>query len=237
MPAYVVKKSVSLREQVVDAVLHDLQSGVFTPGERVTEEGLARRLNVSRTPIREALSQLSHQGTLAVREGGGFVVPLPTADEVRDIHATRMLLEPAAVRMAAIEFSAAQVEAITRALEREAAAANVRNPARFARANEEFRAAIFQFIANKALSRAIAQFDNHLHFIRSSTLTSFDLRHDLVKRQTEIRDAIAAHDAELAGKHWVSYLAFSESCLIAALAKWAAADRPKRPRTLKAADA
>lgn len=204
----------------MDAVLRDLQSGVLTPGCRVTEEGLARRLNVSRTPIREALSQLSHQGTLAVRAGGGYVVPLPTAVEVCDIIATRMLLEPPAVRMAAAEFSDAEVAAMTLAIKREAAAVDVPDPARFARANEAFRAAVFQAIANRALRKAIAQFDNHLHFIRSSTLASIELRVELVARQSEVRDAIGLHDGDRAARLWTSYLEFSELRLLKALETW-----------------
>src|SRR3546814_9417610 len=73
MPEPIIKKA-SLREQVVEAVKRDLQEGVISPGERVTEDALVQRLNVSRTPIREALSQLAHLGLLQQRTGGGYVV-------------------------------------------------------------------------------------------------------------------------------------------------------------------
>ncbi|WP_144097505.1 GntR family transcriptional regulator [Croceicoccus sediminis] len=231
MSAYVIKKSASLREQVVGAVLHELQAGAIAPGERVTEEGLAKRLNVSRTPIREALAQLSQLGAIAVREGGGYIVPFPSADEVRDVVAVRKLLEPVAIRMAAEEFGPEQVAAITAAIEREAAAVNVKSSARFSKANEDFRAAIFDAIANKMLSSAISQFGTHLHLLRSSTLSDIGLRRQIVERQEKIRDAIAAHDAALGERLWIDYLNLSEETLIATLTGWErdrAEAKPKR---------
>ena len=221
MSGYVIKKAVSLREQVVEAVLYDLQAGLIAPGERLTEEGLAQRLNVSRTPIREALAQLSHQGTIAARDGGGYIIPFPTPAEIKDIVAVRKLLEPPAVRMAAEQFTQQQVDEISRAIQREAGSASSKNAALFAKANKEFREAVFQSISNKALSNAIAQFNPHLHLIRSSTLSDIALRQEIVDRQSRIRDAIAERDPDLAEKLWVDYLYLSEKTLLSALSSWA----------------
>src|SRR5512141_1654325 len=96
----VLMRSATLREQVFDAVFGMLRNGEFTPGVRITEESLAKMLEVSRTPIREAVGQLARQGML-VREGRGYVVPTPTVDQVHQIIEVRLLIEPAAVRMAA----------------------------------------------------------------------------------------------------------------------------------------
>ena len=234
MSGYVIKKSASLREQVVEAVHHDLRVGIIAPGERVTEEGLARRLNVSRTPIREALAQLSHQGMLQSRTGGGYIVPFPTPVEVREIISVRKLLEPPAIRQAAEEFGRDDIEGISRAIDREAAYTGTKSAARFARANEEFRDAIFQRISNKALRNAIAQFNTHVHLIRSSTLSDLELRKEIVDRQTQIRDAIQAHDAALAEKLWISYLELAEQTLIAAITNWTPEVPAARTRRSKA---
>lgn len=233
MSGFVIKKAASLREQVVEAVHHDLRAGAIAPGERVTEEGLARRLNVSRTPIREALAQLSHQGVLQSRPGGGYVVPFPTPAEVREIISVRKLLEPPAILLAAEEFGRTQVDNISRAIDREAAHTGTKSAARFAKANEEFRDAIFQNISNKALRTAIAQFNTHLHLIRSSTLSDLELRKKLVGRQTQIRDAIQAHDAPLAEQLWLAYLELAEQTLIAAITNWSPEVAPAGVRIAK----
>src|SRR5690606_30760858 len=115
MSASVVKRSANLSEQIVDAIHHDLRAGLIAPGERLTEEGTAKRFNVSRTPARDALKELALQGVLQMREGGGYLVPLPSSDEFREISFVRRLLEPVAVRLAAEEFGPEDIEAICQA--------------------------------------------------------------------------------------------------------------------------
>jgi DNA-binding GntR family transcriptional regulator len=236
MAGFAIQKSATLRDQVVEAVLEILQSGTLLPGQRVTEEGLARRLNVSRTPIREALGQLAQRGALHVRPGGGYAVPLPSSEELHEVIAVRLLLEPPAVRMAAVEFDAERIAAIDRAISGEDAAAAEKNPLRFAQANERFRRAIFGEIANRALRRAIAQFDTHLQFIRASTLKNLPLRRQIVDRQRAIRDAIAARDPDLAEGLWKSYLRLTEEALSAALTEFMnspEAPAPSRRRSVR----
>ncbi|EJN05854.1 GntR family transcriptional regulator [Phyllobacterium sp. YR531] len=220
MSGYVVKRTESLREQMVEAILHDLRMGSISPGERLTEEGLAKRFNVSRTPVREALNQLTHQGLLEARTGGGYIVPFPTPDEIRKIIFVRKLLEPAAIRLAADEFGRGEIERMSGAIAGEVAHIGTRSAADFAKANEEFRDAIFQRISNKILSNAIAQFNNHLGLIRSSTLSDLELRKEIVNRQEQIRDAIKSHDADKAESLWMHYLDLTEKTLIAAIINW-----------------
>ncbi|MEP7244990.1 MAG: GntR family transcriptional regulator [Gammaproteobacteria bacterium] len=228
-----IKKSATLREQVYQVVVNELKGGTFTPGERITEEGLAKRLCVSRTPIREALMQLSKQGVLRLREGGGYIVPSPSIDELRQVIAVRTLLEPAAARMAASEYDQAKIDLISRAIDAEAAAIDDVQPAQFARANEDFRHAMFLGISNKKLSGLIAQFANHLHFIRGATLNNVGLREEIVERQKKIRDALKHADADLVEGLWRSYLRFTEEMMTAALMSMSKTAE-KRPSIVKA---
>jgi DNA-binding GntR family transcriptional regulator len=214
-----IKKSTTLREQVVGILLNELRSGHFEPGARLTEQRLAERLDVSRTPIREALNQLTEQGLLRARPRGGYVVPSPTVEEIRQIIAVRMLLEPPAVRMAAAEYGPAEVEEISRGIESETLAVPDPDPGQFAHANEIYRSAIFGRISNAPLRDLISQFANHLNFIRAATLRDMELRPEIVKRQIQIRDAIAVRDGDLAEGLWRSYLRFTEETLIAAMIK------------------
>ena len=228
-----IKKAATLREQVCQVVVNELKGGDFTPGERITEEGLAKRLGVSRTPIREALMQLSKQGVLRPRDGGGYVVPTPSIDELQQAIAVRSLLEPAAARMAASEYDQAKIDLISRAIDAETAAINNLQLAQFARANEEFRHAMFHGISNKKLSALIAQFANHLHFIRGVTLSDVGLREEIVERQKKIRDAVKHADADLAEGLWKSYLRFTEEMMTAALMSMSKTDQ-KQPSIIKA---
>jgi len=212
-----IKKAATLRVQVVNVLMDELRNGQFAPGERVTEQGLAERLEVSRTPIREALNQLTEQGLLEARPRGGYVIPSPTVEQVHQMTMVRMLLEPPAVRMAAVEYDAKSIKLISKAIEAEALAAKKPNPADFARANEDFRRAVFSEISNKVLWSLISQFANHLSFIRAVTLRDISLRQEIIAHQREIRDAIATRHESLAEGLWRSYLRFTEDSLVAAM--------------------
>jgi DNA-binding GntR family transcriptional regulator len=213
MEAKTIRKSAALREQVVDVVLTELRNGDISPGTRITEEGLARRFGVSRTPIREALGQLTRQGTLYARPGGGYVVPSPSVEEVRQTVAVRLMLEPQAVQMAAEEYGREEVRRITKAIRKAEDAIPRVQPAAFISALEDFRCALFSGIANRMLSKLIAEFGGHMHFIRAMTLKDSDLRKRVVAQQVEIRDAIKDHDGDRAQALWVAYIGQSEELL------------------------
>jgi DNA-binding GntR family transcriptional regulator len=235
MKASIVKKAATLREQVFEVVLNQLKNGAFSPGERITEERLAKRHQVSRTPIREALVQLTKLGVLHARRGGGYIVPSPNIEQIRHIVAVRALLEPPAVRMAAAEYGPSEIEEISKAIDAEAGSVSKTEPQQFAHANEEFRHAIFSSISNRALSALIAQFENHLHFIRGITLNDISLRRELVDRQSQIRDALQRHDCDLAEGLWRSYLRLTEDTLVKTLSELPRAEASRHGRRVDAA--
>ena len=117
------------------------------------------------------------------------------------------------MRMAASEYGPGQIERVSRAIKAQAAAASKADPGPFARANEEFRHALFDDLENRALSALIAQFDSHLNFIRAMTLKDLSLRKIIVGRQERIRDALQRGDGERAQTLWSAYLVFTEEVL------------------------
>jgi GntR family transcriptional regulator of vanillate catabolism len=75
--------------------------GEFKPGERLREIPLAKRLGVSRTPLRLVLDRLAHDGLLEARATVGFVVRKFTVQDILDTIELRGVLEGTAARLAA----------------------------------------------------------------------------------------------------------------------------------------
>jgi GntR family transcriptional regulator of vanillate catabolism len=75
--------------------------GEFRPGERIREVPLAKRLGVSRTPLRLVLDRLKHEGLLEARPTVGFVVREFTIQDILDTIELRGVLEGTAARLAA----------------------------------------------------------------------------------------------------------------------------------------
>lgn len=92
MPQAATRTALALREGIL--------RGDFPPGARLGEVELAGRLEVSRTPVREALSRLAAEGLVELRPGRGARVRSWTPEQLRQIFEVRLRLEPYAVRLA-----------------------------------------------------------------------------------------------------------------------------------------
>lgn len=82
-----------LRDYIVADVLRRLNAGLLPVGTRVDELAIASDLEVSRTPVREALSQLAYEGILEMRVGKGFKVAPLNEQDIVDSYAIIVALE------------------------------------------------------------------------------------------------------------------------------------------------
>lgn len=92
------KNAVPVRERTYEYLKEKLLSGRFRPGERLTEEHLASELEVSRTPVREALHKLEREGLVKPLETRGFCVPSDSKEEMAELFDIRSVLEGYALR-------------------------------------------------------------------------------------------------------------------------------------------
>ena len=90
----------SLREQVYEYLRDEMARGGLQPGEFLDLNQLAARLNVSRTPLREALLHLEAQGFVTVLPRRGFRLNALTLDDIRHFYEIIGAMEAAALRQA-----------------------------------------------------------------------------------------------------------------------------------------
>lgn len=104
----------TLRAHVVKILSSGILSGKYKPGDRLNESQIARELNISRIPVREALSQLQEQGLVQNRERRGMFVTNIGQEEVQQIASLRFLLESEALRLAKINMTPGLLAALDR---------------------------------------------------------------------------------------------------------------------------
>ncbi|HET8757144.1 MAG TPA: FadR/GntR family transcriptional regulator [Solirubrobacteraceae bacterium] len=114
-------------EDVADRLAADIRAGHLAPGERLpSERDLARRLQVGRASVREAIAALQVAGMIETRPGAGSFVATGAAERSRDAHDSspsdlleaRALLEPTVARLAAQRGGAdAEIERLLAAME------------------------------------------------------------------------------------------------------------------------
>jgi DNA-binding GntR family transcriptional regulator len=92
-----------LRDSVYESIKAMLMDHDLAPGARLSIDGIARELEVSPTPVREAMTKLESDGLVAKRPHAGYVVaPLMDQASLDNLFDIRLLLEPAAANRAAV---------------------------------------------------------------------------------------------------------------------------------------
>lgn len=108
------KNSIPVREMAYEFLKSSVLSGHFNPGERLTEEHLAKKLGVSRTPVREALHKLESEGLIKPLETRGFIVSRDSKDEVEELFELRAILEGYALRIISEKISEEDLKQLDR---------------------------------------------------------------------------------------------------------------------------
>jgi DNA-binding GntR family transcriptional regulator len=107
-----IRRGKSLYEQVYYALRSAILTGQLVPGDRLVETQLAEWLQVSRTPLREALRQLQQEGLATADVSGGLRVTTITATDAAELYDCRQALESLAVVGACFNATPEQLQRI-----------------------------------------------------------------------------------------------------------------------------
>lgn len=91
----------SLTDQVRNLLQRMIEAGELAPGTRILEEEFAKKLNISKSPLRVALHQLKQDGIIRIEPRKGIFVAMPTPEQLLEILEMREVLEGLAMRRVA----------------------------------------------------------------------------------------------------------------------------------------
>ena len=134
-----VTRAEELRLQLADEIVR----GVLAPGSGLDETDIARRFNVSRTPVREALRQLVASGLVESRAHRGAVVAQPSIERLTGMFEAMAELEAICAGLAAERMPAADRQKLEAIHEELRVLSYAGNPERFHEVNERFHNAIY----------------------------------------------------------------------------------------------
>lgn len=153
-----------LREQVYETLEELIIDGTLPPGRRLLESELAQQLNVSRNPVREALTLLAHSGWVDLRPRQGAVVHEPTAKEVEDFFRVRTVLEAESARLAARNATGDDIAELRAVIDRGLRAVAADDEAATVAANAEFHARVSVVADNEVLDEVLGLMKKRLRW-------------------------------------------------------------------------
>ncbi len=186
-------------EWAYDQILSMLMTMQITPGARIGIDALARKFDISQTPIREALSQLEVEGLVSKIPNAGYRASAQmTRKELDDLYALRLLVEPGAAALAAERMSEEQFERLS-ALQPEIGEIQTGCGiayARFAEADAMLHQIIAEGSGNRPIAETIERLHAHLHIFRF--LYATNAPQEAAEEHSRIINALLARDAEAA---------------------------------------
>jgi DNA-binding GntR family transcriptional regulator len=186
---------------IADRLRKAIGHGELKPGMQLGEADLARKLGVSRGPLREGMQRLTQEGLLiAIRNRGLFVVDM-TADDVRDMYLAREAIERAAARKI-IEGDHAAAGEVLLALVAEMAAAT--DPAEVSEVDIAFHEGLVALAGSPRLSRM------HRTFITETRMCIHALEETYAAADVRVEEHRALAEAVKSGD-----LALTDQLLIA----------------------
>lgn len=190
----------TLVEQVYERILDAICDGDLAPRERVTQDELAARLQVSRQPVMTALGLLKQQGFLIEHGRRGLQVAPVDRARFDAIYEFRSALEPLAAALAAQRATPAQIARGREIVARGKRAATGGEGAAALQADVDFHAWIYEASSNPLIVESMQTHWQHLRRAMGEVLRRPALARAVWSEHAEILDAIAAGDTERAGR-------------------------------------
>ena len=195
-----INEFMPLREVVFLTLRKSILKGELSPGERLMEISLANKLGVSRTPIREAIRMLEHEGLVVMKPRRGAQVAKITVQELNDVLEVRKSLETLAISKACERMT--EEDIATMRLEEKRFEALVEKSdsdlTELAEADVRFHDTIYQGTGNRRLIQILANLREQMYRFRIEYLKEADIRSSLVSEHREIIEAVSNRDVDRA---------------------------------------
>jgi DNA-binding GntR family transcriptional regulator len=195
MPLTVLSPSLGLIDRIHDLLLAALVDGTLAPGERLTQEGVAEKLGVSRQPVSHALQLLKSRGLLIEAGKRGLIVAPLDAKQIRHLYQVREALDALSAGLAAARardgfLAPAEIREIQKILVDGRRLGRTANISALIQADVAFHSALHRLSGNPVIGETVA--DAWPHFMRSMSyvLAASDMRERVWREHGRILDAV-----------------------------------------------
>jgi DNA-binding GntR family transcriptional regulator len=191
-------RHLTLRERIYEEIVRLIVSGELPSGVSIDEKALTEKLQVSRTPFREAIGTLAKEGLIEIKPYRGFFVRSFSRKEIEDLYELRKTLECFAVELAVPRMSDRDIAGLERVLDEAVAALERGDMQTYGVRDREFHETIAERSDNAALIETLSRLAMQIQVCRTIANESRDLAQRAATERDEILKALRARDVAAA---------------------------------------
>jgi len=192
-----IQKSTRLVDRVYELVKDLIVRNKIAPGQVLMENKLAKSLGISRSPVREALNRLNHEGLVVIEPWKGAVVAPLTAKYVREVYEVRCALESLAAKKAAPIITDEEIDREERQLEILRISLEMGDSGPFTESDIPFHNVFISKCCNELLCQQIYMLRDHFARIRAFAGTILEHTHESYQEHWDILTAMRSKDPHL----------------------------------------
>ena len=201
----------SLGGKVFQQLKNSILAGEFENGAELRESALAKKLGVSRTPVREALRQLEQEGLVEIYPNRGAYVKGITYKDVEDIFRIRARLEGLCAEMAVSSITHEQLDKLDEIILLSKFYEEKKDMEHLLKMDSQFHEVLFESCGSKMLEHQLKDYHQYVQKARLRSLKRQERAKKSTQEHEEILLAIKDRDAkradELATRHILNAIA------------------------------
>jgi DNA-binding GntR family transcriptional regulator len=180
----------SLRARVYNSLRENILNGRYKVGENLIELRIAEELNVSRTPVREAIRQLELEGLVESIPNKRFTVKGVSLKDMEDIYRIRKVLEGLSARWAVEQITDEEINELQEVYDLMEFYTQKNDVNQISKLNTRFHEIIFSATKSSVLKHILKDFQFYVKWARHESLSSPGRMEEALKEHLDILQAI-----------------------------------------------
>lgn len=195
----VIKKSESLKQQIYNLLKEEILNQRYNEEEILNERKISEELNVSRSPVREALKALEAENWVEYVPYKGVIVKKMGEKDLKNIFQIRTALEVLAVELAIVNMTKELVGRLEKCHQKQKHIFTEHNSQIFIELDVEFHSILLEMADNKLLTMMMGDIRDKIRRFGMNAIFSSDYRYtESLQEHLEILLAVQAGDVEMA---------------------------------------
>ena len=214
-PIIPITKNKSLKELAYDALKKMILSGKLERGKLYTEMKMAQQLGVSRTPVREALLELSSEGMVEFLPNRGIMIKEITIQQVKEVFEIRQIIEGYVAQSVAKRLSPLDVKELDRIITSQEEQTEREDHESFFAFDSEFHLFLVSRMENKRLESILRNLRDQIHLMGYYALEKKGRIQQVLVEHIDILKALKEGNAKKAERAMSRHLKKTESIILA----------------------